>query len=61
MKKTEFKREMKKRGFLNVNGYGNGYTFIQNKEKGIYFIPFALMEQIKDFEELNLKDYLYIK
>jgi len=57
MKKTEFKKVMRNKGFKVIVGYGNGYTLEKNKQK--YFINNNDINFLKDITYLNIEDYKF--
>jgi len=57
MKKTEFKKIMKKKGFKVIIGYGCGYTLEKNKQK--YFISDNDINFLKDISYLNIENYKF--
>jgi len=57
MKKTQFKKIMKEKGFKVIIGYGCGYTLEKNKRK--YFIGFEHINFLNDISYLNIEDYKF--
>jgi len=57
MKKTQFKKIMRNKGFKVIIGYGVGYTLEKNKQK--YFISDNDINFLNDISYLNIEDYKF--